>query len=107
MVVVRTARATDYEDKLRKKVRTSGCAQGTVFGDLMERFEQVRLPADAILKTSWLYALAKKINTAPEPLPQGRRDPRLRAVRGGPAAALHGGRRPPQRGRQDRRATCS
>jgi len=65
LVVVRTRRATDYEAKLKKKVRTSGCAQGTVFGDLMERFEEVRLPADAVLKTSWLYALAKKINTSP------------------------------------------
>jgi FdhD protein len=65
VVVVRTARETDYEDKLRKKVRTSGCAQGTVFGDLMEQFDQVRLPADAVLKTSWLYSLAKQINTAP------------------------------------------
>ena len=65
VVVVRTARATDYEEKLKKKVRTSGCAQGTVFGDVMEQFERVELPADAILKTSWLYALTKKINTAP------------------------------------------
>jgi FdhD protein len=65
VVVVRTARATDYEEKLRKKVRTSGCAQGTVFGDVMEHFEQVRLPVDAVLKTSWLYALTKKINTSP------------------------------------------
>jgi FdhD protein len=65
VVVVRTRRATDYEAKLKKKVRTSGCAQGTVFGDLMERFEAVRLPPDAVLRTSWLYALAKKINTSP------------------------------------------
>jgi len=65
VVVVRTERATDYEAKLRKKVRTSGCAQGTVFGDVMEQFEQVRLPTDAILRTSWLYALTKKINTSP------------------------------------------
>jgi FdhD protein len=65
VVVVRTKRQTDYEEKLKKKVRTSGCAQGTVFGDLMERFEQVKLPADAVLRTSWLYALAKKINTSP------------------------------------------
>ena len=65
VVVVRTERATDYEEKLRKKVRTSGCAQGTVFGDVMEQFERVELPADAILKTSWLYALTKKINTSP------------------------------------------
>jgi FdhD protein len=65
VVVVRTERATDYEEKLKKKVRTSGCAQGTVFGDVMEQFEQVRLPRDAVLKTSWLYALTKKINTSP------------------------------------------
>ena len=65
VVVVRTERATDYEQKLKKKVRTSGCAQGTVFGDVMEQFERVNLPADAILKTSWLYALTKKINTSP------------------------------------------
>jgi FdhD protein len=65
VVVVRTARATNYEAKLKKKVRTSGCAQGTVFGDLMETFEAVRLPPDAVLRTSWLYALTKAINTCP------------------------------------------
>jgi FdhD protein len=64
-VVVRTERETDFEDKLRKKTLTSGCAQGTVFGDLMERFEEVRLDPDAVLRTSWLYALSRKINTAP------------------------------------------
>ena len=65
VVVVRTARETDFEQKLAKKIRTSGCAQGTVFGDLMERFEEIQLPTDAILKTSWLYALTKAINTTP------------------------------------------
>jgi len=65
VVVVRTARETNYEEKLKKKVRTSGCAQGTVFGDLMEKFETVKLPAEAVLKTSWLAALSKKINSVP------------------------------------------
>ncbi len=64
VVVVRTARATDYEEKLRKKVQTSGCAQGTVFGDLMEVIENARLP-EAELRTSWLYALTHTINTTP------------------------------------------
>src|SRR5580704_149764 len=64
-VVVRTDHVTDFEDKLKKKTLTSGCSQGTVFGDLMEKFEEVRLPADAVLRTSWLYALTRKINTAP------------------------------------------
>jgi FdhD protein len=65
VVVVRTDRETDFEDKLKKKTLTSGCAQGTVFGDLMEKFDEIRLDPDAILRTSWLYALARKINTAP------------------------------------------
>ncbi|MGA7975558.1 MAG: formate dehydrogenase accessory sulfurtransferase FdhD, partial [Pseudolabrys sp.] len=64
VVVVRTKRQTDYEQKLKKKVQTSGCAQGTVFGDLMEALEDVALP-DAALRTSWLYALTHKINTTP------------------------------------------
>jgi len=64
-VVVRTKRKTNFEKKLRKKTLTSGCAQGTVFGDLMEKFDDVRLDPEATLKTSWLYALTKKINTAP------------------------------------------
>jgi FdhD protein len=63
-VVVRTASETSYEEKLQKKTRTSGCAVGTVFGDMMEGLEAVRLPA-AELRTSWLYALAAKINTTP------------------------------------------
>jgi FdhD protein len=65
VVVVRTERETDYEEKLKKKVQTSGCAQGTMFGDLMEEFEDVKLSADARVHTSWLYELQKKINTVP------------------------------------------
>ncbi|SLN53010.1 formate dehydrogenase accessory protein [Roseivivax jejudonensis] len=63
-VVVRTASATTYEEKVKKKTRTSGCAVGTVFGDMMEGLEGVTLPA-AELRTSWLYALASRINTTP------------------------------------------
>lgn len=64
-VVVRTVRQTDYEEKLKKKIQTSGCAMGTVFGDVMEKFETVSLPADQRFHTSWLYGLAKAINTMP------------------------------------------
>ena len=64
VVVVRTKRKTNYEKKLKKKVQTSGCAQGTVFGDLMEVIEQAALPK-AELRTSWLYALTRRINTTP------------------------------------------
>ena len=64
VVVVRTERKTNYEEKLRKKTQTSGCAQGTAFGDLMEVIEGVRLPASE-LRTSWLYRLTHAINTMP------------------------------------------
>jgi FdhD protein len=64
VAVVRTERETDYEDKLQKRTQTSGCAQGTIFGDLMEVIEGAKLPA-ATLRTSWLYALTNKINTTP------------------------------------------
>src|SRR6202030_3439139 len=43
VVVVRTERATDYEQKLKNKVQTAGCAQGTALGDLMEVIETARL----------------------------------------------------------------
>jgi len=64
-VVVRTKRETNYEDKLKKKVQTSGCAQGTVFGDLMEDLDTIKLNPDARIKSSWLYELTKQINTMP------------------------------------------
>ncbi|RVU38714.1 formate dehydrogenase accessory sulfurtransferase FdhD [Hwanghaeella grinnelliae] len=64
-IVVRTERSTNFEEKLKKKVRTSGCAQGTVFGDLMEKFEDVALPKAARIHTSWLHHLTKAINTMP------------------------------------------
>lgn len=63
-VVVRTDTRTDFEEKLKKKTRTSGCAVGTVFGDMMEGLEGVTLP-DLVVRTSDLYALAARINTTP------------------------------------------
>ena len=65
VVVVRTDRRTDFEDKLKKKTLTSGCAQGTAFGDVMEKFDDIRLDAGAVLRTSWIYALSKQINLTP------------------------------------------
>jgi FdhD protein len=64
-VVVRTAARTDFEEKLKRKTLTSGCAQGTVFGDVMEKFATVALSRTARLRTSELFALLHKINTAP------------------------------------------
>lgn len=65
VAVVRTKRKTNYEKKLRKKTLTSGCAQGTVFGDVMEKFSEIELDPSAVLRTSWLYSLSKQINLTP------------------------------------------
>ncbi|MCA0425323.1 MAG: formate dehydrogenase accessory sulfurtransferase FdhD [Proteobacteria bacterium] len=64
VIVVRTATETRFEEKLKKKVLTSGCAQGTSYGDLMVAIDEAVLPP-AILRTSWLYALSHKINRTP------------------------------------------
>lgn len=63
--VVRTAVPTDHEALLRRKTLTSGCAQGTMFGDLMETFDSVSLPKNTVLKTSWIYSLSRQINRQP------------------------------------------
>jgi len=65
LITVRTARATNYQEQMKKRVRTSGCAVGTVFGDSMAQFEQTVLPEGAVLKTSWLLSLMRQINTLP------------------------------------------
>ena len=64
VVVVRTEHHTNFEAKLKKRTQTSGCAQGTAFGDLLEAFEKVSLPK-AELRTSWLYEMTRAINTMP------------------------------------------
>ncbi|MCY4048257.1 MAG: formate dehydrogenase accessory sulfurtransferase FdhD, partial [Hyphomicrobiales bacterium] len=65
VIVVRTERATDYEEKLQRRTRTSGCAMGTMFGDVMESFDAVRLDAEARIRVSWLGQLTRTINTTP------------------------------------------
>ena len=63
-VVVRTASETDHEAKLARATRTSGCAVGTVFGDMMEGLEGLALPT-AEIRVSQLYRLSQRINATP------------------------------------------
>ncbi len=65
VVVVRTHNETNFEDKLRKKTLTSGCAQGTIFGDLMEHVEKTRFAYNTSISTSVIFSLLNKINTTP------------------------------------------
>jgi len=65
VVVVRTNRKTNYEKKMEKKIRTSGCAVGTIYGDIMDDFSSINLDKNSRIKTSWIYTISKKINTRP------------------------------------------
>lgn len=63
-IVIRTKRKTNYEDKLKKKTKTSGCAVGTVFGDIMDGVDGLTISAIST-KVSHLYSLSSKINRTP------------------------------------------
>ena len=39
----------DLEAKTAKRTKTTGCGQGTVFGDLMEDIDSIRLDGDSTL----------------------------------------------------------
>ena len=65
VVIIRTKRKTNYEKKLSKKIRTSGCAIGTVYGDMMETFYDIKLNDHAKIKSSWMMKISKAITDIP------------------------------------------
>lgn len=65
VIVVRTEKTTNFEKKLQSKIRTSGCAQGTIYGDMFDKFESIMLPRELKISVSQIISLSKKINTTP------------------------------------------
>ncbi|WP_194722863.1 formate dehydrogenase accessory sulfurtransferase FdhD [Noviherbaspirillum malthae] len=53
----------DIEERTSKKVVTTGCGQGSVFGGLMDEVDQISLPPEARLKQSMLYKIVDTIRT--------------------------------------------
>ena len=53
----------DLEEKTARRTKTTGCGQGTVFGDLMNDVDSIRLPAGATLAQSTLYDLLDRVRT--------------------------------------------
>ena len=47
--------------RLEKRTVTTGCGQGTVFGDLMEEIDHIHLPQDAVLTEETLQALLDNV----------------------------------------------
>lgn len=58
-VVTRSAK--DVSSKLEKRTVTTGCGQGTVFGDLMEEIDKVRLREDVRLSDEKLFVLLERV----------------------------------------------
>ena len=65
LIVVRTKRKTDYENKMKKKITTSGCAVGTVFGDIYEEIKNKKLKSKKKINHNWIYEISKKITLTP------------------------------------------
>ena len=65
VVVVRTNTKTNYEKILKKKITTSGCAQGTVFGNIYEEIQKTKINSRLKISTKWIYEISKKINLTP------------------------------------------
>ena len=65
VVVIRTKRKTNYENKLKKKITTSGCAVGTVFGDIYNEIKNTKIKSKKKIKHQWIYEISKKITLTP------------------------------------------
>ncbi len=59
---VKTRHGIDHiEERTSKRVVTTGCGQGSVFGNLMDEIDSIRLPASMVLRQSQLYAIVNAI----------------------------------------------
>ena len=64
-VVVRTKEKTNFEIEEKKKIKTSGCANGTIFGNLLEDFEKYKILNSSVISKEQIFKLYKKINLLP------------------------------------------
>jgi FdhD protein len=53
----------DIEERTAKRIVTTGCGQGTIFGNLMDELDNIVLPPDARLTQSTLYKIVNTIRT--------------------------------------------
>lgn len=59
-ITTRTALA-NLDEKMQKRTVTTGCGQGTVFGDLMDEIDAIQLRNDVTLSQGTLYALLDNV----------------------------------------------
>jgi FdhD protein len=61
VAVTTTGKNKDLKKKTAKRTVTTGCGQGTVFGDLMEEIDKLKLRDDVRLADSQLFDLVEKV----------------------------------------------
>lgn len=65
-VVVRTERESEIDARLQRQIRTSGCAQGSMFASALEKIKEIRFSLDVgVLSTRTLYEIQHLINRIP------------------------------------------
>ncbi len=61
VAVTTNTQIDDLDERLGKRTVTTGCGQGTVFGDVMEDISHLTLPNDVMLSNQTLYALLENL----------------------------------------------
>ena len=62
VAVVTNRENSDLSEQMSRRTVTTGCGQGTVFGRLLEKLQQIRVPENTV-KQSTLYALLEAVRT--------------------------------------------
>ena len=60
-VAITTKHKKDLSGRFEKRTVTSGCGQGTVYGDLMEEIDAIQLRKDVTLSDADLFVLLEKV----------------------------------------------
>jgi len=60
-VAITTHKKINVDKKMQKRTVTTGCGQGTMYGDLMEEVEKVKLRQDVSLTDADLFVLLEKV----------------------------------------------
>jgi len=64
-VIVRTTKKINFEVDKKKEIKTSGCAQGTIFDNIIEEIEEIEINSDFCIMSEDLFKLYKNINLTP------------------------------------------
>jgi len=61
VAVTTHAGLADLDGRMEKRTVTTGCGQGTVFGDLMEEIDRIRLPEDVVVTEETIHGLVDSV----------------------------------------------